>query len=87
MDITLPGVLIGVFALAIGLGLISVDNLNGGIFGVFNYADLGWLGIIAAIALAFAGAIYQTRTISDMSTAITSESYMNPGLNDGGSNA
>ena len=45
-------------------------------------SDLGWLGIIAAIALAFAGAIYQTRTIADMTAAITAESYMNPGLDD-----
>jgi hypothetical protein len=73
---------------AIGLGLIDVENLNGGIFGVFNYSDVGWLGIIAAIALAFAGAIYQTRTVSDMAAAITADSYMNPGLdNSGGSSA
>ncbi len=69
---------------AIGLGLIDLERMQGGIFGVFNYADLGWLGIIAAIALAFAGAIYQTRTVSDMATAITSDKYMNPGLNDQG---
>jgi hypothetical protein len=74
---------------AIGLGLIDLERMQGGIFGVLSYADLGWLGIIAAIALAFAGAIYQTRTIGDMATAITSDSYMNPGLNDdsGGSAA
>jgi len=73
---------------AIGLGLIDVERMQGGIFGVFNYSDVGWLGLIAAIVLAFAGAIYQTRTISDMSSAITADSYMNPGLdNTGGSSA
>ena len=45
---------------------------------------MGWIGLIAGIALAFAGAIYQTRTVADMSAAITSESYMNPGINDSG---
>jgi len=72
---------------AIGLGFIDVENLQGGIYGVFKYADLGWLGIIGAIALAFAGAIYQTRTIADMTARITSDSYMNSGLTDRGGTA
>jgi hypothetical protein len=45
---------------------------------------MGWLGIIATIALAFAGAIYQTRTMSEMMNRITADAYMNPGLNDRG---
>jgi len=74
---------------AIGLGLIDYQSLGGGIFGAYQVSDMGWLGIIAAIALAFAGAIYQTRTIADMSRAITADQYMNPGLDDrmGGSSA
>jgi len=73
---------------AIGLGLIDLEHMQGGIFGVHKYVDLGWIAIIAGIALAFAGAIYQTRTVGDMAAAITSESYMNPGLdNSGGSSA
>lgn len=74
--------------IAIGLGLVDYQELGNGIFGAYSSSDVGWLGIIAAIALAFAGAIYQTRTVSDMAAAITSESYMNPGLDDtGGSSA
>ena len=74
---------------ALALGLVPIEEAGGGIFGLHNQWDLGWLGIIAAIALAFAGAIYQTRTIADMSAAITPDSYMNPGLDDrmGGSAA
>lgn len=74
---------------AIGLGLIEYQTLSGGVFGAYSVSDMGWIGIIAAIALAFAGAIYQTRTVTDMSAAITSESYMNPGLDNpsGGSAA
>ncbi len=66
--------------LAIALGLVDIEEAGGGIFGLHTEWDLGWLGIIAAIALAFAGAIYQTRTIADMSATISQESYMNPGL-------
>jgi len=65
---------------AIGLGLVHWEDASGGIFGLHTQWDLGWIGIIAAIALAFAGAIYQTRSVSDMATAISSDSYMNPGL-------
>jgi hypothetical protein len=67
---------------AIALGIVAVENAEGGIFGLHSEWDLGWIGIIAGIALAFAGAIYQTRTVADMSMAITSDSYMNPGLDD-----
>ncbi len=74
---------------AIGLGIIDYQELAGGIFGAYSSSDLGFIGIIAAIALAFAGAIYQTRTVADMATAITADQYMNPGLNDraGGASA
>ena len=65
---------------AIALGIVAVEDSGRGIFGLHTQWDLGWLGIIAAIALAFAGAIYQTRTVTDMSAAIREESYMNPGL-------
>ncbi len=65
---------------AIALGLIPLESLNGGVFGSYSFSDMGWLGIIAAIALAFAGAIYQTRTISDMAARINQDLYMNPGL-------
>jgi hypothetical protein len=65
---------------AIGLGLVPYQEMGNGIFGAYQSLDIGWIGIIAAIALAFAGAIYQTRTVSDMGAAISSESYMNPGL-------
>ncbi len=67
---------------AVGLGILPYQELSGGIFGVHATSDMGWLGIIAAIALAFAGAIYQTRTVADMSAAITGDAYMNPGLDD-----
>ncbi len=65
---------------AIALGIVAVEDAGRGIFGLHTQWDLGWLGIIAAIALAFAGAIYQTRTVTDMSAAIREDSYMNPGL-------
>ena len=65
----------------IALGLVPYEALNFGIFGAMQQWDVGWIGIIAAIALAFAGAIYQTRSVSDMAAAITADSYMNPGIN------
>jgi hypothetical protein len=64
----------------IALGFIPADTLEFGIYGAMQNWDFGWLGIIAVIALAFAGAIYQTRTVSDMAKAITADSYMNPGV-------
>jgi hypothetical protein len=70
--------------IAIGLGIINYEALGNGIFGAHAVSDMGWLGIIATIALAFAGAIYQTRTMSEMMNRITADAYMNPGLNDRG---
>jgi hypothetical protein len=71
----------------VGLGLVPLSALNGGIFGVHQAHDLGVVWVIAAIAVAFAGAIYQTRMMADMSTTIMAESYRNPGLDDGSSGA
>ena len=67
---------------AIALGIIPYQAMEFGIYGNFSASDMGWLGLIVTIALAFAGAIYQARTVSDMSAAISSEAYMNPGLDD-----
>ena len=75
------------------LGLVPVAALNGGLLGVtsrypvevdgeimMESLELGWIWVVIGIALAFAGAIYQTRMVGDMAQAITSDSYMNPGL-------
>jgi len=64
----------------VGLGLVPHGDLQHGIVGVYNGHDLGIVWLIAAIVLAFVGAIYQTRSVADMSAAITSEQYMNPGV-------
>jgi hypothetical protein len=68
--------------IAIALGIIPYEAMEFGIYGNFATSDMGWLGIIATIALAFAGAIYQARTVTDMSAAISAEAYMNPGVED-----
>jgi hypothetical protein len=73
-----------VAGVVVGLGLVPEEKLDqvfdSGIFGVYNLSDIGIVWAIAAVALAFAGAIYQTRTVADMSAAISAESYMNPGI-------
>jgi hypothetical protein len=68
----------------VGLGLVPYQGLEGGIWGVYEADDLGAIWLIAAIVLAFAGAIYQTRTVATLSAAITEDQYMNPGVNRGG---
>lgn len=70
---TIAGVLIA-------LGLVPLQELDGGIFGVYQPQDFSIIWLIAAIALAFAGAIYQTRTVSDLSARISAETYRNPGM-------
>lgn len=64
----------------IALGLVPKAAWATGIFGVYNAHDLSFIWLIGAIALAFAGAIYQTRTVADMTAAITGDSYRNPGM-------
>jgi hypothetical protein len=70
----------------LAVGFVPEDKLqqalDAGIYGIYNLSDLGIIWAIAAIALAFAGAIYQTRTVSDMAASITADSYRNPGLED-----
>ena len=68
----------------VALGLVTHTGLESGVFGIYQTDDLSIIWLIAAIALAFAGAIYQTRTIATLSAAITEDQYMNPGVNRGG---
>ncbi len=64
----------------VALGLVPVQELDGGIFGVYEPQEFGVIWLIAAIVLAFAGAIYQARAVSDLSARISADSYMNPGM-------
>ena len=68
---------------------VAVILLGGALGYQLTMGLLHWIGFEADGILAFAGAIYQTRTIADMSAAISADSYMNPGLDDrmGGSSA
>jgi hypothetical protein len=68
---------------AIGLGLIPYQAMQYGILGSYSVSDMGWIGVIAAIVLAFAGGIYQSRMVGEMVGAITEDRYMNPGVNRG----
>jgi hypothetical protein len=64
----------------VALGLVPYTALQHGIVGAYNLHDLSFVWAIAAFALAIAGAVYQTRTMADMSAAITADKYMNPGV-------
>jgi hypothetical protein len=68
----------------VALGLVGHTNLEVGVFGIYQTHDLSIIWLIAAIALAFAGAIYQTRTVATLSAAITQDQYRNPGVTGGG---
>jgi len=68
---------------AVGLGIVSLGELDKGIFGVYEAHDLGLLGLIAVAVVAIAGIIYQARTTADMSAAISADSYRNPGVDMG----
>jgi hypothetical protein len=89
----ISGAMATIAGIVVGLGLVPVSALDTGLLGGLGKyvhpdtgelvnVELGWIWIIIGIALAFAGAIYQTRTIADMSAAITADSYMNPGLDE-----
>ena len=69
-----------VAGLIVGLGLVPLQALDDGIFGVYDADELNWLWLIIGIALAIAGAVYQSRTVTDMTEAIRQDSYRNPGM-------
>lgn len=79
----LSGAAATVAGVIVALGLVPYQALQHGIVGAYNTHDLSIIWLIAAIALAFAGAIYQTRTVADLSAAITEDKYMNPGVGSG----
>jgi hypothetical protein len=76
----LSGAAATIAGVIVGLGLVPYQSLNFGIFGVYTAHDLSFIWAIAAIVLAVAGAIYQTRTVATLAAAITQDQYRNPGL-------
>jgi hypothetical protein len=68
----------------VALGLVPYQALEDGVLGSYDAHDLSVIWLIAAIALAIAGAIYQARTVADMAASITADRYMNPGMSSGG---
>jgi len=79
----LAGAGAAVAGVVIALGLQKYQELDAGIFGVYQSNDLSVIWLIAAIVLAFAGAVYQARTLGDLATAITEDQYRNPGIDRG----
>jgi hypothetical protein len=69
-----------VAGVVVALGLVDEAAFDAGIWGVYEAHDLSLIWLIAAIVLAFAGAIYQTRTVADMAAAISYDQYRNPGM-------
>jgi hypothetical protein len=62
------------------LGLVDVGGLTGGLWGAYQADGLSIVWLIAAVALAIAGIVYQTRSVADMSDRINESMYRNPGL-------
>lgn len=71
----------------VALGLVPYQLLDQGIFGVYQRHDLAGLWLIAAIALAVAGAYYQSKSVGNMAAAITEDQYRNPGVGSSGAPA
>ena len=76
----LSGAGAAVAGIVVALGLVPVAELESGIFGVYEAHNLGLVWLIVGIAIAIAGAVYQSRTVADMATTITQDSYRNPGM-------
>lgn len=71
--------------LVVTLGIVPLAELNDGVFGVYREHGLSVIWLIVAVALAIAGAFYQTRTARTMAETITASQYRNPGMGSGSS--
>jgi hypothetical protein len=72
-----------VAGIIVALGLVPLEALDQGIFGVYQAHDVGVIWLIVAIAVAVAGAFYQSRAVEDMWVRISEDSYRNPGIGSG----
>ena len=80
----IAGAGLAVAGLALALGLAPSEQLTDGIFGVYGSEELGWLGVVALVALALGGMVYQARSLTPDAAEITPEQFRNPGLGGGG---
>lgn len=81
----LAGAGAAVAGIVVTLGIVSLGQLDKGIFGVYRDHDLSAAWLVIAIALAVAGSYYQMRTMRGIKSgataiAITAARYRNPGI-------
>jgi hypothetical protein len=64
----------------VALGLIPAEQLRDGIFGVYSSEDVGWIAVLAIVALALGGMVFQARELTDDDAPIGPDAYRNPGI-------
>src|SRR5262245_2534411 len=73
------GAFLAIMGVALIIGRVKVDQLQGGTFGSFSSVDLGWLFVVAAVVLGAVGIVYQMRSTLEMEE-LAVDAYQNPGL-------
>jgi hypothetical protein len=80
----IAGAALVVAGAALALGLAPHQQLTNGVFGVYSSQDLGWIGVVALVALALGGMVYQARSLTPDDAGIRPEQFRNPGIGGGG---
>lgn len=79
----IAGAGLAVAGLAVALGLLPREGLSDGILGIYSSEELGWLGVLALVALALGGMVYQARSLTPDDGVISPDQFRNPGLGGG----
>jgi hypothetical protein len=73
------GAFTAITGVALIIGRLEVDELQGGAFGAHSTDELGWLFVVAAIVLGVVGLFYQMRSTIEMEE-LAVDAYQNPGM-------
>lgn len=79
----IAGAGLAVAGLAVALGLLPREGLSDGILGIYSSEELGWLGVLALVALALGGMVYQARSLTPDDGVISPDQFRNPGFGGG----
>jgi hypothetical protein len=53
------------------------------VLGIYSNHELGWIGVVALVALSLGGMVVQARMLTPDDEVISPDSFRNPGLGSG----
>jgi hypothetical protein len=79
----IAGAGVAVAGVGLALGLLPQGQLRDGVLGIYSNHELGWIGVVALVALSLGGMVVQARMLTSDDEVISPDAFRNPGIGGG----